>query len=51
MYPGTTSYQARRHPVATFLVLLIFGPLLLAAGILAVVFYVIALILTCGREV
>lgn len=46
-----TRYQARRHPVATFLVFLIFGPLFLAAGLLAVAVYSIGFILTCGREV
>lgn len=35
-------YQARRHPLAAGIALLILGPLLLAAALLVVVFYVLA---------
>ncbi len=41
-----TGYQAKRHPVATVIVFMIFGPLLLAAGMLAVVAYVLGVFLS-----
>lgn len=45
---------ARPHPVATFLVLLVFGPYLLAAAALIVVFYALAafflFLMTVGRQ-
>lgn len=49
MRTTATHHQARRHPVAAFLTLLIFGPFLLAALLLTLVVYLIVTILTLGR--
>lgn len=35
------SYQMRRHPIATFLTLMIAGPYLLAAALLILVIYAV----------
>lgn len=45
-------YQARRHPVATFIAVLILGPFLLAAATLFVVAYVLgtAIDMAIGRK-
>jgi hypothetical protein len=39
MRSGMTQYQARRHPVATFLTLLLLGPYILAAALLMLAVY------------
>lgn len=39
MHSGMTHHQARRHPVATFLVLLILGPYILAGALLMLALY------------
>lgn len=39
MHGATTRYQARRHPVAAFLVLLILGPYILAGALLMLALY------------
>ena len=45
-------YQSRRHPIAAFLCLLTFGPLILAAMLAVIVGYVVAAIFLAvfGRE-
>jgi hypothetical protein len=39
MHSGMTQYQARRHPVATFLTLMLLGPYVLAAALLILAVY------------
>lgn len=45
MHDGMTRYQARRHPVATALVLLILGPYLAAAALLILAVWTIIAVL------
>lgn len=45
MLRGLTQHQANHHPLALGLVLLIFGPFLLAAALLYAVVYVIYMVL------
>lgn len=46
------SYLVRRHPVATFLAALVFGPYLLAAALLFLVLYALGalFLLAFGRK-
>jgi len=46
MRSGMTQYQTRRHPVVTFLTLLVFGPYLLAAALLILAVYA-AVVVMC----
>jgi hypothetical protein len=45
MRSGMTQYQARRHPVVTFLVFLLLGPYILAAALLILAVYAAVAIL------
>ena len=45
MRSGVTQYQAKRHPVAAFLFLLVFGPYVLAGILLVVAVWVVVALL------
>lgn len=46
------SYFARRHPIVTFLAVMVFGPYLLAAALLFLVLYILGalFLLAFGRK-
>lgn len=45
-----TQYQARRHPVAAVLTLLVFGPFLLAGLTIVFLAYLLITLITLGRR-
>jgi hypothetical protein len=51
MLKGMTQHQANRHPVATGLIVMVFGPLVLAAMALYVVVFVAYVVLSAVAEV